>query len=105
MKKELQMKKMRALHLVVTAGALFTGCIAQPDAARPKRTELDQLLSVFNADLGEEGVAVGRRELRDILEGDPELLDSVRSDLANGLDDLIMSMTDLDEESSDEMIE
>lgn len=100
------MKNTRTMLISLTAAALFTGCISKSDADNARRTDVNQLLELFNADLGEEGVPVERRELREILNNDPALLDAVQSDLSDGLGDLIPGMTELTEVGvGDESIE
>ena len=67
--------------LVMAVGA---GCnlIDAPTSATPP-LDLDQVVMLFNADLGDEGAPVTRDQVEEAFQDDRELQSAVQSDLAD----------------------
>src|SRR5262245_38937051 len=96
MRRRTQMSKLHGRWIALAAAAALAGCPSKSDMSDGlSRDELSDVLNLFNADLGSEGVAVSKQELQAAVESDPELLDALRSDRAAGFVDLIAMLDSL----------
>jgi len=95
------MSKFRTLLISLTAAVLIAGCPLQPETGLSKG-DVDGLLAIFNADLGDEGVPVSRRELQEAFRDDPELVSAVLSDLNGSSAESSMDAMRVDEDTREE---
>lgn len=60
-------------------GPLLSGSRLESDASEPlpPPSKIDEVLEIFNADLGDEGIPVDRQELEEALRVDPELRSAI----------------------------
>lgn len=86
------MKRSRwILNPAIAAAFLLGGCPSNPFGPQDELSpsEIDEVLTLFNADLGDEGVAVTRDEVAAAFRDDPELVAGVLADLAGGVFKLV----------------
>ena len=79
------MNKLRfVVNKVILVMAVGAGCtlIDAPTSAPPP-LDLDQVVALFNADVGDEGAAVTRDQVEEAFREDPELQSAVQRDLAD----------------------